>query len=61
MLPANPTALMILAGGGFYFETKCLLTEIGDRANFIYLRTEFGGMPGKDDIPDGKSYLVDKT
>ncbi len=51
-------ALVILSGGGFAFETKCLLRTIADDLDFIYLRTQFGGTPGEGDIPDGESHPV---
>jgi hypothetical protein len=54
----RPVTLVVLSGGGFTFETKCLLTGISNDSDFIYLRTEFGGTPGEDHIPDGESYLV---
>lgn len=54
----KPVALIVLSGGGFYFETKCLLMNIRSDVNLIYLRTEYGGVPGEDDIPDGDRYLV---
>lgn len=54
----RPVALVILSGGGFSFETKCLLRTISDDLDFIYLKTEFGGRPGDDAIPYGKAHLV---
>ncbi len=53
-----PVALVILSGGGFFFETKCLLRTIGNDFDFIYLTTQFGGMPGQDAIPDGEIHPV---
>jgi hypothetical protein len=54
----KPIALVVLSGGGFTFETKCLLMSIKDDADIIYLRTEFGGIPGESNIPVGESHLV---
>jgi hypothetical protein len=55
---AKPVALVIISGGGFTFETKCLLRQIGDDFDFVYLRTEFGGTPGEGDLPGGESHPV---
>lgn len=54
----RPVALVILAGGGFAFETKCLLATLGNDLDFIYLKTQFGGMPGEGVIPDGAIHPV---
>ena len=57
MIPAGddqaPTALTLLCGGGFLFETTRLLEQIGPRERFAFLATEFGGIAGEDGIPDG--------
>jgi hypothetical protein len=49
-------ALVVLSGGGFSFETKCLPRGLGKDFDFIYLNTEFGGTPGQDSIPDGEAH-----
>jgi UDP-N-acetylglucosamine:LPS N-acetylglucosamine transferase len=54
----RPVALVVLSGGGFTFETKCLLASMADDVDFIYIKTEFGGVPGEGNIPFGKSYVV---
>jgi beta-1,4-N-acetylglucosaminyltransferase len=54
----RPVVLVVLSGGGFLFETRCLLAPLSDCADFVYLRTEFGGLPGEEEIPDGESRLV---
>ena len=54
----KPRVLVILSGGGFSFETKCLLQANADVMDFIYLKTEFGGTPGEANIPFGEAYLV---
>ena len=54
----RPFALLVLSGGGFSFETKCLLKATGDAFDFIYLLTEYGGTPGQDDIPGGEAHRV---
>lgn len=55
---ARPTVLVVLSGGGFTFETKCILQAIQDEADFVYLATEFGGVPGEHGIPAGASHRV---
>ena len=50
--------LSILSGGGFTFETSCLLRRIISDFTFIYLITEFGGTPGAEGIPQGAGYRV---
>ncbi|MDX5931520.1 hypothetical protein [Acidiphilium acidophilum] len=42
----KPSALVILSGGGFTFETKCLLASIGGDFRFVYLATEYWGTLG---------------
>ncbi len=54
----RPIALMILCGGGFTFETKCLLNAIKGHVDFVYLKTEFGGTLGAGGIPDAESHAV---
>lgn len=56
--PMKPTALIILSGGGFTFETKCLLRQIEADFRFVYLATRFGGEPGEPGIPAGTRYEV---
>lgn len=55
---SKPIALIILSGGGFTFETQCLLREIEPRFRFVYLATRFGGEPGEPGIPPGVRYEV---
>ena len=55
---AKPTILIVLSGGGFTFETKRVLQAMKDEAEFVYLATDFGGVPGEHGIPDGQSYRV---
>ncbi len=47
----RPVALVVLSGGGFLFETKCLLTGIGGDFDFIYLTTELCGRSGICETP----------
>ena len=54
----RPVALVVLSGGGFTFETKCLLASVAEDVDFIYIKTEFGGVPGEGNIPFGQSYIV---
>ena len=55
---SRPTALLILAGGGFTFETKCLLASLEREMDFAYLVTRHGGVPGEAGIPAGRSWPV---
>ncbi len=55
---ARPLVLMVLTGGGFTYETVCLAQDLAKDFDFVYLRTEFGGVPGQGGIPDGESHLV---
>lgn len=57
-LEARPTVLVVLSGGGFTFETKCILQALKADADFVYLATEFGGVPGEHGIPMGASHRV---
>ncbi|MGH7104846.1 MAG: hypothetical protein ACREFJ_20915 [Acetobacteraceae bacterium] len=50
--------MSILSGGGFTFETKCLLDTIKADFHFVYLKTEFGGTPGVGGIPDAEWHAV---
>lgn len=54
----KPVVLVVLSGGGFTFETKCLLRDIEPNFNFVYLATQFGGEPGEPGIPLGARYEV---
>lgn len=54
----KPVALLILSGGGFTFETKCLLNGIKADFDLVYLKTEFGGTPGTGGIPDAEWHKV---
>jgi UDP-N-acetylglucosamine:LPS N-acetylglucosamine transferase len=47
-----------ITGGGFSFETKCLLNSFAGNMRLFYLKTEFGGVPGEDGIPLGESYPI---
>jgi Oligosaccharide biosynthesis protein Alg14 like len=53
-----PRMLTVLQGGGFTFETACLLRPVAEAFEFAYLVTEFGGQPGVEGIPPGSSYPV---
>lgn len=55
---ARPIVLVVLSGGGFTFETKCILQAMEDDVDFVYLATEFGGVPGEHGIPAGRSHRV---
>ncbi len=59
-MPKNikPIALIILPGGGFTFETKCLLREVERDFRFVYLTARFRGDPGGPGIPLGVRYEV---
>ena len=50
----KPLALVILSGGGFTFETRRLLDALRDDLDFLYVRTEFGGIPGEAGLPGGE-------
>lgn len=54
----RPRALLILSGGGFTFETKCLLAGLERDMEFAYLVTQHGGTPGEGAIPAGRSWPV---
>ncbi|MDD2878133.1 MAG: hypothetical protein PHT60_12955 [Acidiphilium sp.] len=54
----KPVALFVIPGGGFTFETKCLLGQLKDDLEFIYLTTRFGGEPGTEGIPPGIGHEV---
>lgn len=56
--PQRPVVLVVLTGGGFTFETSCILQAIGPDASFVYLATEFGGQPGSGGIPSGPRHAV---
>ena len=56
--PGRPRALLVLAGGGFTFETKCLLASLEQQMDFAYLLTRSGGVPGEAGIPPGPSWPV---
>lgn len=53
-----PVIVTVLVGGGFAFETMCLLRTLSDDASFVYLCTETGGTPGQDGLPPGESVAV---
>jgi UDP-N-acetylglucosamine:LPS N-acetylglucosamine transferase len=55
-LSPRPVALVILSDGELAFETRCLLNELKNEFDFVYLKTEFGGEPGEDGIPPGKAH-----
>jgi Oligosaccharide biosynthesis protein Alg14 like len=54
----DPTVLTLLCGGGFLFETKCLLRQMRGKEVFTYLSTEFGGQPGFEGVPDGSNTRI---
>ncbi len=55
---SKPLVLTILSGGGFTFETRCLLGALGEHVELFYLRTEWGGVPGEGGLPPGRDRLV---
>lgn len=55
---AKPTLLVVLSGGGFTFETKCILRAMEGDVDLVYLATEFGGVPGEHGSPVGTSHRV---
>jgi UDP-N-acetylglucosamine:LPS N-acetylglucosamine transferase len=60
-LAEKPTILAVLTGGGFTYETVKVLQDLGANAEFVYLRTSSGGVPGEDGIPSAKAaYEVPK-
>jgi UDP-N-acetylglucosamine:LPS N-acetylglucosamine transferase len=50
--------LTVLAGGGFTFETACLLKSFDEGTAFVYLAQPYGGQPGRDGIPLGECLPV---
>ena len=50
--------LTVLVGGGFAFETRCLLQSLEKDHSFTYLVTEWGGRPGVEGIPAGPARRV---
>ena len=52
----NSLILVVTSVGEFSFETHCFLAEVGSGMGFIYLKTEFGGIPGADGLPLGVCY-----
>ena len=54
----KPRLLTVLTGGGFTFETSVLLQDLAQDFELVFLRTEWGGMPGQDGLPPGRAYDV---
>jgi hypothetical protein len=55
---SRPRLLTALTGGGFTFETSVLLRDLAADFDLVFLRTEWGGVPGQDGLPAGRSYDV---
>ncbi|MDT7950286.1 MAG: hypothetical protein RQ966_02170 [Acetobacteraceae bacterium] len=53
-LTHRPAGLTVLIGGGFKFETACLLPKLADSLDLHCFCTEWGGTPGTDGIPVGQ-------
>ncbi|HEX4182281.1 MAG TPA: hypothetical protein VHY34_03390, partial [Caulobacteraceae bacterium] len=57
--PARRRAVLtVISGGGFTFETSCLLRQLATDLDIIFLRTPFGGEPGRDGLPNGEVHPV---
>ncbi len=57
--PSNkPRMLTVLTGGGFTFETSVLLRDLAADFELVFLRTQWGGVPGQDGLPPGRAYDV---
>ena len=54
----KPRLLTALTGGGFTFETSVLLRGLAAEFELVFLRTQWGGMPGEDGLPPGRAYDV---
>ena len=54
----RPRLLTVVPGAGFTFETSCLLRGLADDFDLIFMRTEYGGVPGEAGLPDGESFSV---
>ena len=50
--------MTVLIGGGFKFETACLLPKLAEKLDLHCLCTEWGGTPGDDGIPAGQHERV---
>lgn len=57
-MSAKPLILTVLTGGGFAFETTCLLQSLAGEVELIYLNTVFGGTPGEKGVPPGEAFPV---
>ncbi len=55
---ARPRLLSALTGGGFSFETSVLLRDLAADFDLVFLRTQWGGVPGQDGLPPGRAYDV---
>lgn len=53
-----PVVLTVIPGAGFTFETSCLVGQMARDAEFVFLKTRFGGEPGRDGLPNGQAYPV---
>ena len=54
---SRPRVLTVVPGAGFTFETGCLLRRL-EGFDLTYLRTSYGGEPGKDGLPPGEWFPV---
>ncbi len=54
----KPRLLTALTGGGFTFETSVLLRDLQADFDLVFLRTQWGGVPGQDGLPPGAAYDV---
>jgi len=53
------TALLtVIGGGGFTFETKCLLQSLADDTRIVYLIPPLAGVPGVNGLPAGEHHVV---
>lgn len=50
--------LVVLTGGGFYFETKQLLRTLAPNFRFVYLTTAYIGVDDNHQLPPGRRYPV---
>jgi beta-1,4-N-acetylglucosaminyltransferase len=55
---AKSVLVTVISGGGFTFETKCLLQALEGNFKIIYLKTSYGGVPGEGGIPLGEAHPV---
>lgn len=53
------TILTVIPGAGFTFETSCLVRQLADEFELLYLTTVYGGQPGRDGLPPGEGFQVE--